>query len=236
MNLKIHRIENKCAAAPESNAAFAQIAAAVHRAAIWISFLVIMILMPTAVCFAAPVDYQSLQENPIETAYRILISPGEVEWDEGEMTTGGAPGLISNMKWPLKTGELAGGFYRTRAKGHRRHSGIDLVAPNGTPIYAVLDGVVEVVSNGGNGFRGYGKVIIINHSGQLWSLYSHCATMKARVGQNVNQGQVIATVGSTGRATTNHLHFEIRNSKGMPLDPIKYMPRDGALTTKLYRR
>ncbi len=186
--------------------------------------------------YAEEIDYQSLQEDPLETAHRKLASPGEIEWDEEEMVGGGVPLIINDMKWPLTSGELSSLFNRIRSKGRRKHFGIDIVAPKGTPIHAVLDGIVEIVSNGGNGFRGYGKTIIINHSGELWTLYSHCATLNVRVGQKVKQGDTIATVGSTGRATTNHLHFEVRNAKGTPLDPMKYLSEYGALPKNLFRR
>lgn len=199
-------------------------------------FILLFILFTPRNLYAKQVDYQALQEDPLETAYRKLASPGEIEWDEEEMVSGGAPLLISDMKWPMKSGELSCLFSRTRSKGKRKHLGIDIVAPKETPIYAVLDGVVEVVSNGGKGFRGYGRVMIINHSGQLWTLYSHCSTMKVKVGQSVKQGDIIATVGRTGRATTNHLHFEVRNAKGTALDPMKYLPENGALPMNLFRR
>ena len=77
-------------------------------------------------------------------------------------------------------------------------------APRGTPIYAVLDGIVEVVSNNGPGFRGYGRVIVINHGGRLWSLYSHNSANYVKVGQRVKQGDKIAAVGARAapRATT----------------------------------
>ncbi|NLD05970.1 MAG: M23 family metallopeptidase [Synergistaceae bacterium] len=199
-------------------------------------FILLFTLFTPRNLYAKQVDYQALQEDPLETAYRKLASPGEIEWDEEEMVSGGAPLLISDMKWPMKSGELSCLFSRTRSKGKRKHLGIDIVAPKETPIYAVLDGVVEVVSNGGKGFRGYGRVMIINHSGQLWTLYSHCSTMKVKVGQSVKQGDIIATVGRTGRATTNHLHFEVRNAKGTALDPMKYLPENGALPMNLFRR
>lgn len=199
-------------------------------------FILLSILLTPANLYAEEIDYQALQEDPLETAYRKLGSPGDIEWDEEEMVSGGAPLLISDMKWPLKSGELSSLFSRTRSKGRRKHLGIDIVAPKGTPVHAVLDGIVEVVSNGGKGFRGYGRVIIINHSDQLWTLYSHCSTMNVKVGQRVKQGDVIAAVGRTGRATTNHLHFEVRNAKGTALDPMKYLPEYGALPNKPYRR
>ncbi|PKL04134.1 MAG: hypothetical protein CVV54_07430 [Synergistetes bacterium HGW-Synergistetes-1] len=199
-------------------------------------FILLSILLTPANLYAEEIDYQALQEDPLETAYRKLGSPGDIEWDEEEMISGGAPLLISDMKWPLKSGELSSLFSRTRSKGRRKHLGIDIVAPKGTPVHAVLDGIVEVVSKGGKGFRGYGRVIIINHSDQLWTLYSHCSTMNVKVGQRVKQGDVIAAVGRTGRATTNHLHFEVRNAKGTALDPMKYLPEYGALPNKPYRR
>ena len=186
--------------------------------------------------YANEIDYQSLQEDPLETAYRKLASPGDIEWDEEEMVSGGAPTIISDMKWPLNSGELSSLFSRTRSKGRRRHLGIDIIAPKGALIYAALDGIVELASNGEKGFKGYGRVIMINHSGQLWTLYSHCATLKVKVGQRVKQGDVVATVGSTGRATTNHLHFEVRNAKGTALDPMKYLPENGALPINLFRK
>ena len=199
-------------------------------------FILLSILLTPDNLYAEEIDYQALQEDPLETAYRKLGSPGDIEWDEEEMVSGGAPLLISDMKWPLKSGELSSLFSRTRSKGRRKHLGIDIVAPKGTPVHAVLDGIVEVVSNGGKCFRGYGRVIIINHSDQLWTLYSHCSTMNVKVGQRVKRGDVIAAVGRTGRATTNHLHFEVRNAKGTALDPMKYLPEYGALPNKPYRR
>ena len=183
-------------------------------------FILLSILLTPDNLYAEEIDYQALQEDPLETAYRKLGSPGDIEWDEEEMVSGGAPLLISDMKWPLKSGELSSLFSRTRSKSRRKHLGIDIVAPKGTPVHAVLDGIVEVVSNGGKGFRGYGRVIIINHSDQLWTLYSHCSTMNVKVGQRVKRGDVIAAVGRTGRATTNHLHFEVRSAKGTALDPM----------------
>ncbi|MDO4988528.1 MAG: M23 family metallopeptidase [Synergistes sp.] len=171
---------------------------------------------------AYAIDYQELQQAPLESALKKLISSGDIEWDKEEMISGGAPDVIKNMRWPVTAKYISRGFKR------RGHKGVDLIAPKGTPIYAVLDGVVEVVSNGRGGFRGYGNVILINHGGKLWSLYSHNSSNKVKIGQKVKRGELIATVGSTGHATANHLHFEVRNSRGTPLDPLKYLPKEGA--------
>ncbi len=123
------------------------------------------------------------------------------------MVSGGAPLIISDMKSRLGSGELSSLFNRTRSKGRRKHLGIDILLPKEPSIYAVLDGVVEVVSNGGKGFRGYGRVIIINHSDQLWTLYSHCSAMNVKVGQKVKQGDVIATVGQNGQGNDQPSSF-----------------------------
>ncbi|MCD8232919.1 MAG: M23 family metallopeptidase [Cloacibacillus porcorum] len=187
------------------------------------ALLFLLSLAVPAPLFADGVDYQEFQEDPLETAIRKLASPGDIEWDKEEMISGGAPDFIKDMKWPLKSCTFSRGFSRKR----RRHTGVDLLAPKGTPVLAVLDGVVEVVSNGGPGFRRYGKVIVINHNGKLLTLYSHNSSNDVKVGQRVKQGDVIAKVGRTGRATANHLHFEVRNAKGTPLDPLKYLPKEG---------
>ena len=169
------------------------------------------------------IDYRSFQEDPLESVLKSLTSSGGIDWDKEEMIAGGAPDIVKNMIWPLAKCSYGRGFSRSK----RRHAGVDLIAPPGTPIHAVLDGVVEVISNGGAGYRGYGKVIIINHNNKLWSFYSHNSVNGVKVGQRVKQGEVIGKVGRTGRTTTDHLHFEVRNSKGAPLDPLKYLPKEG---------
>ena len=128
----------------------------------------------SAAC-AADIDYQEFQEDPLETAIRKLASPEGGAWDREVMLSGGAPDIVQEVIWPLREGYLGRGIKR---KG-RRHDGVDMSAPRGTPIYAVLDGIVEVVSNNGPGFRGYGRVIVINHGGRLWSLYSASTSNRA---------------------------------------------------------
>lgn len=194
---------------------------------IFAAALMLTAAVASAAC-AADIDYQEFQEDPLETAIRKLASPEGGAWDREVMLSGGAPDIVQEIIWPLRDGYLGRGVKRTG----RRHDGVDMSAPRGTPIYAVLDGIVEVVSNNGPGFRGYGRVIVINHGGRLWSLYSHNSANYVKVGQRVKQGDKIAAVGRTGRATGNHLHFELRNAKGTPLDPMKYLPKEGRLPRK----
>jgi len=87
-----------------------------------------------------------------------------------------------------------------------KHTGIDIAAPIGTPVISVAPG--EVLFAGW--LRGYGQVIIIDHGGNLTTVYAHLSRMDVREGQDVSQGQVIGGVGSTGVSTGSHLHFEVR--------------------------
>jgi murein DD-endopeptidase MepM/ murein hydrolase activator NlpD len=98
------------------------------------------------------------------------------------------------------------------------HPGIDLAAPRGTPIKAASGGVVVKA-----GYEpGYGKMVEISHGNGLDTLYAHASRVDVKVGELVSKGQVIAGVGSSGRATGAHLHFEVRMA-GQPLDPTLFL-------------
>jgi len=100
------------------------------------------------------------------------------------------------------------------------HTGIDLVEPFGTPVYAADDGIVALV---GNTSSGYGNYVVIAHAGGLDTLYGHLSTSLVKVGQAVTQGTVVGLEGSTGNSTGAHLHFELRiNQK--PINPAPYLP------------
>jgi murein DD-endopeptidase MepM/ murein hydrolase activator NlpD len=121
----------------------------------------------------------------------------------------------SGLQWPT-SGRLSSGFGR---RWGRLHAGIDIAAPKGTPIRAAKAGTVVFAGRMG----GYGNCIIINHGGGLATLYGHQSRLGARKGQAVSRGQTIGYVGSTGRSTGNHLHFETRIN-GRPQNPRKYLP------------
>ncbi|MBF0498637.1 MAG: LysM peptidoglycan-binding domain-containing protein [Candidatus Riflebacteria bacterium] len=99
---------------------------------------------------------------------------------------------------------------------HRRlfHAGIDLAAPRGSPINAAMPGVVVYAG----WMSGYGKLVVIRHPNGLSTRYGHCSSIRVSKGQSVRGGQIIACVGSTGSATGNHLHFEVRR-EGRPMNP-----------------
>jgi murein DD-endopeptidase MepM/ murein hydrolase activator NlpD len=100
------------------------------------------------------------------------------------------------------------------------HTGVDMVAPFGSPVYAADDGVVALV---GSSSQGYGNYVVIAHSGGLNTLYGHLSTALVKVGQPVTQGQPVGLEGSTGNSTGAHLHFELRINQA-PVDPTPYLP------------
>ena len=99
------------------------------------------------------------------------------------------------------------------------HRGIDIAAPSGTPIYASASGTV-IYSGFNTG--GFGNFVMIDHGNGYQTYYAHNKSLNVKVGQKVSKGQQIATVGSTGNSTGNHVHFEIRLN-GTPINPYSYI-------------
>lgn len=102
------------------------------------------------------------------------------------------------------------------------HAGLDFSAPQGTPIYATADGKVTTAGNMGNG---YGNHVIINHGYGYETLFGHMVRVKARNGQMVKRGEVIGWVGSTGKSTGPHCHYEVHKN-GEKINPIYFFFND----------
>ena len=120
---------------------------------------------------------------------------------------------------------IASGFgYRIDPvyKTIKMHAGLDFAAPQGTPIYATADGVVSTSGNVGNG---YGNHIVIRHGYGYETLYGHMVGVKARTGQAVKRGEIIGWVGSTGKSTGPHCHYEVRKN-GNKIDPVYFFYND----------
>ncbi len=120
---------------------------------------------------------------------------------------------------------IASGFgYRIDPiyKTIKLHPGLDFTAPSGTPIYATANGSIEIAGNRGDG---YGKLVVINHGYGYKTLYGHMYRIKARVGQRVKRGEVIGYVGSSGKSTGPHCHYEVIKY-GSKLDPIYFFYND----------
>ena len=102
--------------------------------------------------------------------------------------------------------------------GRRNHKGVDLAQPTGTPVYATADGIVSRAEP----FSSYGNYIQIEHGGELQTRFGHLSGFAVVAGEQVHKGQLIGYVGSTGRSTGPHLHYEVRIA-GEAVDPRPYM-------------
>lgn len=120
---------------------------------------------------------------------------------------------------------IASGFgYRIDPvyKTTKFHAGLDFSAPQGTPIYATADGTITTAGSTGNG---YGNHVIINHGYGYETLYGHMVRVKVRNGESVKRGEVIGWVGSTGKSTGPHCHYEVHKN-GEKIDPIYFFYND----------
>jgi len=121
----------------------------------------------------------------------------------------------SRFIWPVR-GAISSWF---GDRGGEMHEGVDIVATKGTPVRASRSGHVIYSSNK---IGGYGNMIIIRHPDHFASVYAHLSSFEVRKGQFVTRGNKIGRVGQTGRATSPHLHFEIRDSR-KPVNPLLYL-------------
>lgn len=132
----------------------------------------------------------------------------------------------SGFQWPLPANQNGiTSYYGSRPDPFtgqiRNHTGLDISAPKGTPIYAAKSGVVTTSKLGSGSSWAYGEHVVISHSDGTSTLYGHMSSRSVQQGQTVKQGTVIGYVGSTGRSTGNHLHLEVR-VHGNRTDPLKY--------------
>jgi len=123
-----------------------------------------------------------------------------------------------NFIWPVKGGVLTS---RYGDRDGRMHEGIDIGAKTGTPIRAASSGTVMF---SGPGPTGYGLMVIVKHNKEFMTVYSHNSKNYVQKNMKVKKGERVAAVGSTGRSTGPHLHFEVRKAT-QPMDPLKYLPR-----------
>lgn len=117
------------------------------------------------------------------------------------------------FRYPLTNFDISQGF-------SWRHWGLDLTAPEGTPIYPIAKGKVMEV---GQSAWGYGNYLLIDHQNGQRSLYAHLSKQESKVGDLVDKETTIGLVGHTGWATGNHLHLEIYEN-GLPLNPSEVLP------------
>ncbi len=153
--------------------------------------------------------------EPLEIGSTIIIPGGELT-----TPTPAKSGIARVTRGPVRGAGAAAfpGYFSNPVpgalitQGLHGWNGIDFGAARGTPVYAAADGVV-IISRGGGGWNGgYGNYIVITHNNGAQTLYSHLKSVAVSPGQSVSSGQTIGYVGSTGRVTGAHLHFEVRGA------------------------
>lgn len=122
---------------------------------------------------------------------------------------------------PVRRGWVSSGYGRRSDpfSGRRTlHKGVDFAAPHGSDVISAAAGVVTMAQD----YKGYGKLVEINHGNGYVTRYGHNSAITVKVGERVEKGQLIAKVGSTGRSTGPHLHFEVRRN-GAVVNPAEYI-------------
>jgi len=158
-------------------------------------------------------DYNEMtSQTKLVVGETIIIPDGEVSH-----TSVGATQIANTSKSSSVSSVSDGYFIKpvakyVRTQGIHGYNAVDMAAPVGTPVVAAAGGTVIVSRDSGwNG--GYGEYVVIKHPNGVQTLYSHMSRNVTSVGANVVQGQVIGYVGSTGKSTGPHLHFEVRGAK-----------------------
>ena len=179
-------------------------------------------LITNKIIESKPIHYISanLKDNDLKF-YRFTTKNGKSNFYDED----GKSSKKALMKTPLNGARLSSGF------GNRKHpilgftkmhKGVDFAAPIGTPIFAAGDGIIEY--SGWNG--AYGKYIRIRHNGTFKTAYAHLSKIYKKRGTRIKQGEIIGTLGSTGRSTGPHLHYEILLS-GRQINPLRIkLPSD----------
>lgn len=138
----------------------------------------------------------------------------------GESVLPAQPGIPA--RWPVQ-GKLTDGFgSRSNPFGGQSsefHAGQDIAAPAGTSVAVTAGGTVEFAGR----MSGYGQVVVVDHGDGIHTRYGHLSSIDVRVGQLLKSGEQVGCVGSTGRATGPHLHYEVRIGDE-PVNPLPYLP------------
>jgi len=155
------------------------------------------------------VQYNDISANTVLSVGSVIIVP------DGEMVVpivSSGSTLVKATSYPVYNGYYIKPVNGVKSQGLHGYNAVDIAAPSGTRIVAAASGVVIISrATGWNG--GYGTYVVISHNNGTQTLYSHMSADIVSVGDVVSQGQVIGYVGSTGRSTGAHLHFEVRGAK-----------------------
>ena len=168
-------------------------------------------------------DWKALDRgvvNTVQTRTALPASP----LSQGSILRPAGVSIPSRM--PVESASLTSGYgmrVHPVLGGRRAHKGIDLAQPTGTPVYATADGVVSKAE----WFSSYGLYISLEHGAEIQTRYGHLSRLNVAAGQQIRKGDVIGYVGSTGRSTGPHLHYEVRIA-GASVNPVPYLQADAA--------
>ena len=165
-----------------------------------------------------PTMRQTLDEYNYLRTTNLARRPGNI-FSRGDVNI--LPGL-----WPVN-GRLMGGYGQRSdpfSGEGAMHTGVDISAPQGTPVRATADGIV--LHAGWNG--GYGRCVIIDHGNNYQTWYAHLSRMDVIEGEEIRQGEVVGAVGTTGRSTGSHLHYEVRIGS-TPVNPYRFLQRSSTV-------
>ena len=171
---------------------------------------------------------EALGLGSVDVARHLLRRAPEERWVRAAATAGAMP---EELTWPVDTGRFGRGFgFVRRTRPDLRHDGVDIVAERGTAVHAVAPGIVAY---SGDEMRGYGNVLVIVHPNGWATLYAHLVRATVPAGYRVAAGERIAFVGSTGRSTGPHVHFELHVA-GRAVNPLEHF--GGRPWIEAYRR
>ena len=198
-----------------------------------VSGAVALVAAPASANTAAAVDVtKPIEEAQSDTLtsgddrFRQLFASWEALDESGPKGPAEVPTVSIPSAMPLKAARMSSGYGMRRhpVLGRRaNHKGVDLAAPTGTPIYATADGLVGKAQ----WFSSYGLYIRLDHGAKLETRYAHMSKLAVAAGDRVKKGDLIGYVGSTGRSTGPHLHYEVRID-GVAVNPIPYMQESEA--------
>lgn len=166
-------------------------------------------------------DWKSLDRGLVNTTVTRAALPTS-PLAQGSILQPAGVSIPSRM--PVESATLTSGFgmrVHPVLGGRRAHKGIDLAQPTGTPVFATADGVVSRAE----WFSSYGLYISLEHGAAIQTRYGHLSRLNVASGQKVTKGDIIGYVGSTGRSTGPHLHYEVRIA-GNSVNPVPYLQGD----------
>jgi murein DD-endopeptidase MepM/ murein hydrolase activator NlpD len=166
--------------------------------------------------------------NDITVVSRVSEKPSSPVLMTVAPGTGNAAANIPSI-WPVMGTLRSGVGMRGNpfgGSGTEYHKGQDIAAPIGTPVMATADGTIIIAG----WQRGYGWVVYIDHGNGITTRYGHLSRIDVELGQTIRRGEQLGLVGSTGRSTGPHLHYEVRIN-GQPVSPLLYLPAQTALSS-----